>query len=229
MSTPQEDPGSGPNRVRLIPRDQNTLAELMLRVTKNWADYPQYTLTWVTRAEATDWGARFAEAVETREGLSAGRQSRTPRLRTLQAEMDRSVTHVKNYVRETWSDPDEAAGHYAEFGLVREGDNDRLPSAQGARITALKRLIAALTTHGLADRKYGVAYWQPLLTEYQKLVGDSQADAQGISGVVGEKDPLEENVRLFLTKFDALLYANCRTEEQYLALRRQLGYLKEYN
>ena len=46
---------------------------------------------------------------------------------------------------------------------------------------------------------------------------------------MGEKEPLEKEARLYLSHFDSLLFAQTRTQEEYLALRRKMGFLKEYN
>ena len=233
MDTPQL-PGAGapadataPRRTRLIPDDQNTLSDLMTRVAKSAAG-SSYILDWKTPAEATQLGLDFAASIATREELGAGRESKSARIRILQAELNKGATQVKAYINEEWEEDAEAESHYASFGL--EGDDDALPDAQQARIKAINTLLLpALLAHGMGTRKYGTAWWTPRLAEYTALANQGTDTAQAVAEVMEVKNPLEDEVRLYLTKFDALLFAQTRTDDQYLALRRKMGYLKEDN
>ena len=232
MNTPIPPPTGGaaePRRTRLIPEDQNTLSEMLTRVAAASAG-SAYELSWKSYAEATQLAVDLAASLATRDDLGDDRQIKSARIRTLQAELDRGATRVKSYLNDEWEDDAEAESYYATFGFVEENEDDVLPSAQEARATAIKtKLLPALVTYGMGSRKFGTAWWTPRLAEYKALTGQSQKTARDISEAVGEKNPLADEARLYLTKFDALLFAECRTEDQYLALRRQMGYLKEYN
>lgn len=227
--TPGGD-GQEPDATPLIPRDQKTLSQVMTLVADS-SDGSKYELSWKTHAEAKQLAADLAEAVGERDDLGDEREQKTARIRILTREMNKGVTRVKGYIHDKWENDEEAESYYSTFGFVEEGgDDDVLPSAQKTRADHIEnKLIPALTTHGLADRNYGVAWWTPRLAEYKNLTGLSQQTAQAISGAVKEKDPLIEEARLYLSKFNALLYAETRTDDEYLALRRQMGYLKEYN
>ncbi len=227
---PNEDDGADETRrTALIPRDQNTLSELLTLVAASSAG-SAYALGWKSHAEATQLAADFKASVAVREKLSDGREPKSARIRTLQREMNKGATRVKGYINDQWEDDAVAESYYATFGFVEESDDDVLPSAQKARATNIEtKLLPALLAHGMGARNYGTAWWTPRLTEYKTLTGQSQKTAQDIAGAVGEKNPLEDEARLYLSKFDSLLYAECRTQDEYLALRRKMGYLKEYN
>ena len=226
---PPDDGADEPNRTRLIPRDQNKLSELLTLVAASSAG-SAYELSWKSHVEATKLAKDFAAGVAVREKLGDEREPKSARIRELQREMNKAATRVKSYINEKWENDAEAESYYASFGFEEENDNDVLPSAQKARAKAIEtQLLPALTQHDMGDEKYGTAWWTPRLTEYKALTGQNQQVARDISEAVGDKNPLEEEARLYLTKFDALLFAECRTDDQYLALRRQMGYLKEYN
>ena len=232
MDTPNPQPTDGadePRRTRLIPDDQNTLSELLTLVAKSSAGSP-YELGWKSHAEATTRAEDLAACVGAREKLGDEREAKSVRIRTLTREMNKGATRVKGYINEKWEDDAEAESYYATFGFVEEGDDDVLPSAQKTRATNIEtKLLPALTKYGLGGNKFGTAWWTPRLTEYKALTDQSQGTAQAIAGAVGEKNPLEAEARLYLSRFDSLLYAETRTQEEYLALRRKMGYLKEYN
>ncbi len=228
--TPQPTDGAPePRRTRLIPDDQNTLSELLTLVAKS-SEGSAYELSWKSHAEAKQLAVDFAASVATREKLGDEREPKSARIRTLTRELNKGASRVKGYINEKWEDDEEAESYYASFGFVEEGDDDVLPSAQKGRATNIEtKLLPALREHGLGDEKYGTDWWTTRLTEYKTLTGQSQKTAQDIAGAVGDKNPLEAEARLYLSKFDSLLYAECRTQDAYLALRRKMGYLKEYN
>ena len=234
MDTPSPNPqpaddAAEPRRTRLIPDDQNTLSELLTLVAAS-SDGSAYELSWKTHAQATQLAVDFAASVKDREKLGDEREPKSARIRTLTRELNKGASRVKGYINEKWEDDAEAESYYATFGFVEEGDDDVLPSAQKTRAKNIEtKLLPALLQYGMGGEKYGTAWWTPRLAEYKTLTGQSQKAAQDIAGAVGEKNPLEEEARLYLGKFDSLLYAECRTQDEYLALRRKMGYLKEYN
>ena len=228
MDTPEPTP-TPVRRTRLIPEDQNTLSALLTRVTTAAAASP-YVLMWITPAEATQLAADFAAAVESREEMGDAREVKSARIRVLQRELNQGATRVKAMINEEWENDAEAESHYAAFGFVAEGDHEVLPAAQQARVNAIeKQLLPALAQYGMAARKYGTAWWTPRLAEYKTLTGQSQQTAQEIADAVGAKAPLHEQARVYLSKFAALLDAQTRTPDEYRALRRKMGYLKEYS
>ncbi len=229
LPQPPDGGGDEPRHTALIPRDQNKLSELMTRVAES-SDGSAYELSWKSHAEAKQLALDFAASVAEREKLGNEREPKSARIRTLTREMNKAATRVKGYINDKWENDEEAESYYGIFGFVEESNDDVLPSAQGARAKNIEtKLLPALTTYGMSDRNYGTAWWTTRLTEYKALTGLSQETAQRIAEAVGEKTPLADEARLYLSKLDSLLYAECRTEEEYLALRRQMGYLKEYN
>ena len=226
---PTNDGANEPRRTRLIPDDQDLLSEMLTRVAAASAG-SAYELGWKSHAQASQLAVDLAASLKTRIDISDDRTIGSARIRILQAEMDKGATRVKSYINEEWEDDTEAASYYPTFGFIEENDDDVLPSAQKARVKAIEdKLLPALTKYGMDGNKFGTAWWTTRLTEYKTLTGEGQQSAQDISDAVGEKNPLEDEARLYLGRFDSLLYAECRTQDEYLALRRQMGYLKEYN
>lgn len=233
MDTPTTPvlPETAPVRTRLIPRDQDELSALLTRIAQSYATAPpRFVLAWKTPAQATILAQGLATLVGTRIAQDAERQSSSGRLGILTRELDKGATQVKAMINEEWEADAEAESHYSEFGLVAQNGLDRLPLAQQKRVLAINdQLLPALLKYGMGSRKYGTAWWTPRLTEYETLTAGRQDDAQEISGTVGDKAPLLTEAPDFLTRLDALLFANTRTEAEYLAERRAIGFLKEYN
>ena len=95
---------------------------------------------------------------------------------------------MKGYLKEAYG-KEGAKSYFAEFGIEDRGGTYDLPRSQKERADALAMLVAALPTHGLQDRKYGTAYWQPIADGYADLTGKVRQAAAGLSGLVGEKMP----------------------------------------
>ena len=230
METPQDPTAADRvNRVSLLPRDQADLAQLLLRVTKAWADRLEFVLLWTNQPAMAQLALDVAAMVKTRQDMSADRSPVSQKIDALDVKINKAMTSVKGYINDKWEDDAEAESYYPVFGIEATTAGDMLPAGQRARITAIGKLMQALTDHGLAGNVKGTAFWQGILDQYEPLVKQSEAAAQGISATVGDKNPKLERARLFLSRFNLLLEAQTETDEQYRALRRTMGYLKEYN
>ena len=216
-------------RVSLIPDDQNAVAELLLRVATNWGARPQFVLLWTNQPAITQLALDLAAMVKTRQDLTAGRSPVAQKIETLDRKINMGLTSVKGYINDKWEDDDEAESYYPVFGMVATSAGDMLAAGQRERIAGIKKLMQALTDHGLGGSIKGTAFWQGILDAYTPLVNESENAAEGISGAAGAKNPKLERARLFLSRFNLLLEAQTETEAEYLALRREMGYLKEYN
>lgn len=216
-------------RVSLIPDDQNAVAELLLRVATNWGTRPQFVLLWTNQPAITQLALDLAALVKTRQDLTADRSPVAQKIETLDRKINMALTSVKGYINDKWEDDDEAESYYPVFGMVVTSAGDMLAAGQRERIAGIEKLMQALTDHGLGGSIKGTAFWQGILDAYTPLVDESEKAAEGISGAAGAKNPKLERARLFLSRFNLLLEAQTETEAEYLALRREMGYLKEYN
>ena len=229
METPQTPASSSVKPVSLIPDGHIELSALITRVTKTWPTRPDLILIWTNVAAMTQLAADLADLVKTREDLSDNRSPVAQKIAAFDKKINKALTSVKGYINDKWEDDDEAEALYPVFGIDETSAGDMLPIAQRPRIAAIEKLMGALTTHGMAGVIKGTAFWQGILDAYKPLVEQSEAAAQSISASVGDKNPKLVRARLFLSRFNSLLEAQTETPEQYLALRREMGYLKEYN
>ena len=104
-----------------------------------------------------------------------------------------------------------------------------MPRNQTERADALEILEKALVTHGFGDRKFGTAYWAPIVAGYATLTGKARKTAATIPTLVEAKNEEVEVVDEVLSATISLGDAQYRTPAARQAKLRELGYQREYN
>lgn len=211
-----------------IPEDQDQLAALAVFMAAAWLLNPQLVLIWITQPEFAAKAEQFDTKLKARNKAGALRPQQRLSFDQYDEQIKEGLDDVKNYLREVYG-KEEAKSYFAEFGIETRGEHYELPSAQKERADALDDLVTALTTHGLQDRKFGVAYWEPIADGYAELTGKARKASAGVSGLVGEKDELKAEIEDALSAMLSLLDANYRTPATLAAKRREMGYQLEYN
>jgi len=139
---------------RVLPHFQNSGFSLA------WMTYTQFE-TLVLALDTTEGDKKNSLAV---------RKAMTHRLRELDAEINRNVSHVKAYVREKFGRLN-GPPNYAIFGIERlKKSTYRFPVDRDNRLRALKQMVLGITAHDLQNRTYGLSYWEDTLTEYENLM-----------------------------------------------------------
>lgn len=215
-----------PNKKERLPTSQLALATLGTAAAKAWLVSELPALLFVSKAAFTAQAAAYAASLDTADGAGDGLSPQSKRLKTLDKLISKNLGFVKGYLAED-HDVDGGEAYYAEFGIVREGKNFRLPAAHTARAGALGKLVAALTAHKYDKKKFGVAFWQPIATEYAQLAKDSSEMRGTASKAVGQKNTLEAPLRVALGSLVLSIEANYPDEDTQRGVLRAFGFQKE--
>lgn len=205
-----------------LPLTETRLSQLALTVARHWQDAELPALLWLSKADLLAQAEAYEQHCQDADAAGDGQTPRASRLRTLDKELNAALKHVKNYLKEAYG-WETARGYLPAFGISTA--RYTLPTRRVERVVALTKLLGALTEHGLADRKYGTAYWQPLCTEYAALVEVSLDSAGQRSGKVGAKVRQERQLRQALRALIHHIKANYPTS--YQAQLRLFGFQKE--
>ena len=215
-----------PNKKERLPTSQLAMATLGTAAAKAWLVSELPTLLFVSKAAFTTQAAAYAASLGTADVAGDGLSPQSKRLKTLDKLITKNLGFVKGYLAED-HDVDGGEAYYAEFGIVREGKNFRLPAAHTARAGALGKLVAALTAHKYDKKKFGVAFWQPIATEYAQLAKDSSEMRGTASKAVGQKNTLEAPLRVALGSLVLSIKANYPDEDAQRGVLRAFGFQKE--
>ena len=215
-----------PNKKERLPTSQLALATLGTAAAKAWLTSELPALLFVSKAAFTAQAAAYAASLDTADGAGDGLSPQSKRMKTLDKLITKNLGFVKGYLAED-HDVDGGEAYYAEFGIVREGKNFRLPAARTARAGALGKLVAALTAHKYDKKKFGAAFWQPIVTEYAQLAKNSSEMRGAASAAVGQKNALEGPLRVALGSLVLSIKANYPDEDAQRGVLRAFGFQKE--
>ena len=210
----------------VLPTSQLALATLGTAAAKAWPAAELPALLFVTKAAFAAQAAAYAASLGTADGAGDGLSPQSKRMKTLDKLITKNLNFVKGYLAED-HDEDGGEAFYAEFGIVREGKNFRLPAARTARALALGKLVAGLAAHQYDKKKFGTAFWQPIATEYAELAQASGEMRGAASEAVGQKNVLEEPLRVALRSLAGSIKANYPDEDTQRGVLRAFGFQKE--
>lgn len=210
----------------MLPKTQLALATLGTAAAKAWLAAELPALLFVSKAAFSTQADAYAASVGTADGAGDGLSPQSKRMKTLDKLITKNLGFVKGYLAED-HDEDGGEGYYAEFGIVREGKNFRLPAARTARAGALAKLVAALTAHKYDKKKFGPAFWQPIATEYAQLAKGSGEMRGAASDAVGQKNALEAPLRVALGSLVLSIKANYPDADAQRGVLRAFGFQKE--
>ncbi|GAB3859432.1 hypothetical protein GCM10028822_35970 [Hymenobacter terrigena] len=214
------------NKKEVLPTSQLALATLGMAAAKAWLASELPALLFVSKAAFSTQAAAYAASLGTADAANDGASPQSKRMKTLDKLIAKNLNFVKGYLAED-HDEDGGEAYYAEFGIVREGKNFRLPTARTARALALGKLVAALTAHKYDKKKFGLAFWQPIATEYAQLAKGSGELRGAASEAVGQKNALEAPLRVVLSSLVGSIKANYPDEDAQRGVLRAFGFQKE--
>ena len=214
------------NKKERLPTSELPLATLGQAAAKAWTTSPLPALLFVSKAAFVGQAQAYFDSVGTADGAGDGLGPQAKRMKTLDKVVAKNLGFVKGYLAED-HDADGGESFYAEFGIVREGKNFRLPAARPARALALGKLVAALAAHKYDKRKFGVAFWQPIATEYAALVEAVGKTHGSASEAVGQKNALEAPLRTVLSALVLSIKANYPDVDEQKGVLRAFGFQKE--
>lgn len=228
-ATPTPKPAK-PRASRNIPEAAKPLSEVLDLAVAEWKKRPQLTLEWTTQAQTQALADALRASLRTAGAAHDAISPTALRLQQLDELVDGSGEKGKlKYVRKAlalqYDEENDGRAYYGEFGIVKVGSTYTLPRDRAERAEALTKLVKALPKHALDKTKYGVAFWQPIATEYNALQPKAAKAVGDRATEVGGKNTLADQASAFLAALLRLLEANY--PQTYKAERRQFGFLKE--
>lgn len=225
---PTHSPASPSAYTPFIPRDQDEKADLAVRLAAAWKLNPQLVFIWITQALFETLAAKYHKSIVDKTAAASLRGGITLTLDEADEKIQEGLPYLKAILLTKFKkDHDQAK--YPEFGIAARKGGFELPKKHTERAKALTMLVAALTTYGLDGGEFGSTYWAPIEAAYVQGDSDAKKSSSTVSGLVGTKNALEDQVDKVLSKMLTLLEAQYPDETELAAMRRVMGYLKEYN
>jgi hypothetical protein len=190
-----------------IPKKDSDFDDLGIQVLSSWAANPDLTLLWTNRQEFEASTSGFSAALGERQSTGSGRSSLSGELRNLDKAINKGSTFVKDYLNEKYG-KENAHMYFANFGIVKIGDEYVIPYDHNKRSDALELVLAALITHGFGAKTYGTAYWQPIKTRFDELLLLAKSTDGTVASKVGEKNMHRKAITKTLNALIHLIRAN---------------------
>ncbi len=211
------------NTVKLIPRKDADVETLATAAATQWKTLPQLTLLWTTQAKFDTLAKSFASTLSARLQAGGSRPAKTVTLKTVNANINAAVTVVKSYIIKKFETETAALPQYARYGMVKQGAY-KLPRDNDDRKKALQLMKAAIAEDGFATEKYGTAFWEAAIADFDTATGSTAKAAKDISKEVSGKNELRTAIELHLEAIINLVKANYPTTWQ--SELRNWGFLK---
>jgi len=207
----------------VIPKQIDDVISTAKRVASKWRG-SSFTLIW---KDAQTFESEVKELTHYHESIlntKGKRRALSNTFTKLDKEINTSVTHVKEYLREEYGRT-RARSHYQSIGIEKKKNRYYFPADRDKRLAALRLLVAGIQRHGFQNRKYGDAYWQQILIDYEDLFNTSSSYDSDNALWVSKKNQLLDEVRLVLKSIYKILEANY--PKSYKSVVRSWGFHKE--
>ena len=219
-------------KTRNVPRSDKAFFEAFDLAMAEWGLRPQLTLEWTTQPKGLALGTKLRESLRTSSAAGDAITPQSQRLAELDLLIDGSkkdgkLKYVKKALALQYDDENDGRPYYGEFGIEKIGSTYTLPHDRAERAEALLKLVKAigLPKHGLADGKYGKAFWKKISDEYNELQPKTaQATGDRATEVGGKNQYRDEAEAIFVA---LLLLIEANYPKPYKAERRKFGVLKE--
>ena len=146
-------------------------------------------------------------------------------LRQLDTKINNSIKYLKGYLDEKYDTDAQVVAKYGQFGIDKIGSVYKMPTDRNARRSALGKIVAALAAEGFGTKKYGTAYWTPIITQYNALCSQAVTTDGAVSVQVGNKTAYKKQIRQALSALHALI--KIQNPDNYKAVLRSWGFQKE--
>lgn len=207
-----------------IPRAEADFITVATTVAKSWEKHPELTLIWTKSAALKEAIEMFKASFLERKKLKGSRVVITKTLSEINAEINQSVGHVKNYLIELYSKKN-APTYYAQCGIVKQNGTYKMPNDNDDRLHSLGQMVEAISLHGLDDRKYGKQYWEDIRNRFSQAkeqASDSDSSSsEHVSVKSGQKSLIRETLNALISLLKANYPDNWRDE------LRKWGFQKE--
>lgn len=200
------------------------LKDLSADVLNTWKQKPEITLLWTNPAELEATTNAFTTSLGQRQSTGGGRASVTKELKTLDKTINVSTAYLKNYLKDKY-DKDSSTSYFPQFGIVQEGKVYVYPSDRNKRLASLQLTVKALVANGLHDNKYGLAYWQDILTRYEAGLKLSVTTDSNVASLVSAKNEARKQIQKTLNALIHIIKGNY--PDTFKSVLREWGFQKE--
>ncbi len=211
------------NTKTLLATNESGLSVQGEYIVEHWKLNPHIVIGRAAQTEVADWLASFKAAGKSRHTISSKRTDITINLNALEIEINDNLRYVKHYIEEEFGFQN-AKAHYYKFGIEKSSSMYDLGISRDTILMNLKKLIEGIIEIGYTERKYGLAFWQPLHDEFETLLAASKEKEGKQSVTANEKAVYREKIREAfkdLAKMLELMYP-----ENFLSVQKEWGFLK---
>ncbi len=175
------------------PRKDADMSSLGLMVAPKWKENPLITMIWTNADQYQTNVNMFSATLTERQGTGGTRKEITGKLGMFDSKIDEGIAAIKGYLVYKY-EKNNAPGYYPQFGIERVGKIFIVPRDRNKRAAALPLILAAVTTHGFTDEKYGTSYWQEIAGNYTELLTQAYAVDGTVAKKVGDKNELRKTI-----------------------------------
>ena len=206
-----------------VPAADIDLVTTAKSVAEKWRSTPALLLNWTNADRLNQITTQYEQILNARIAEGSRRPEVTKKLKNLDKQINAGTVYIKDYLKELYGSDDKS--HYSQYGIVSSGKSYKIQADRDARVSALSLILEALERDGLNDKTYGKTYWQDIQSQYIPLKQEAAVLDESVSGKVGEKNILKEEIVKHLYALINLLKANY--PETYKAEMRVWGFQKE--
>jgi hypothetical protein len=210
----------------LVPSNPLEMVQVGREVMKHWPE-SKIDIQWTNPAIFEPQLDTLEISCTKRTQADTKRNPITRRMKELDEIINSNLRYPKDYIAEYYSDsPTPAEEYYRDFGIEYNTNGSyRFPTAKERRVEALKVMIAAMSTHGMTERKFGVQFWQPIFEEYSQLLANSFSSDSGKKVSIVEKEEVKRAVYKTLKAVTLMLQAVF--PDNYMEMYRIWGFHRE--
>ncbi len=149
------------------PTDYINRAQLATTVADNWLQFfPNYVVNFTTQGKFKTLAQDFYNKANQNANQDATKKDNSATLKNINAEIKKSVSRLKEYIRDEYSTNIDAV--YASYGLEIINKNFTFPADNDRLMQRLGMLLAKLqeANNPLASRNQGLVYWEDLITRH---------------------------------------------------------------
>ena len=210
-------------RKSYVPNSDIDMVVVLESVSQSYASCGT-SLPWISGPQAMQLAANYRTELEIRLTEGGRRQPITKEMKNAEALQNKHLANLKGYLREQFG-ADNMQSHFAEMGLIKVSKSYRMPNDKETRLESLRKIVEALTTHGMVTQTYGLAFWTARYNEYATLVDLARSKDSLVTSKVSAKNLLREEAELFLVAMIDFVHALYPREAQ--SKLREWGFQKE--
>lgn len=208
----------------MLPAKDADLDTLATAVAAKWKTMPQLTLLWTTQPIFEALASNYSTTLSARIKAGGNRPSKTVTLKTVNATINNAVKIVRGYIVKKYETEAAAIPQYARYGITKPNGSYIMSKDNDDRKKVLQLMKAAIVEDGFSNEKYGTAFWDATIADFEAAISGTATVAKTITTEVSTKNALRADIETHLEAIIHLVKANYpKTWESEL---RTWGFLK---